>query len=104
MRELALSYFHEYFLDNGIKTLREFSKPFNLNRYNSLNWETTSEHLWQIPQDLDNSIHYELVPKSTKLILRKADPFERTIGKITEWKLVGRTAKLNTLKQPKFNS
>jgi hypothetical protein len=30
IRELALSYFHEYFLDSGKKTLREYSMPFDL--------------------------------------------------------------------------
>ena len=30
VRELALSYFHEYFLDNGKKTLREYSAPVDL--------------------------------------------------------------------------
>lgn len=29
-RELAMSYFHEYFMDNGKKTLREYSEPFDL--------------------------------------------------------------------------
>src|SRR3989344_618593 len=27
IRELVMSYFHEYFLDNGIKTLRKYSQP-----------------------------------------------------------------------------
>ena len=30
VRELALSYFHEYFLDNGVKTMRSYSAPFSL--------------------------------------------------------------------------
>jgi len=30
IRELALSYFHEYFLDSGKKTLREYSAPVDL--------------------------------------------------------------------------
>src|SRR3989344_4797858 len=28
IRELAMSYFHEYFLNNGKKTLRSYSRPF----------------------------------------------------------------------------
>lgn len=32
VRELVLSYFHEYFLDSGKKTLREYSAPFDLRR------------------------------------------------------------------------
>ena len=29
IRELVMSYFHEYFLDNGKKTLRKYSRPLN---------------------------------------------------------------------------
>lgn len=31
IHELVMSYFHEYFLDNGKKTLRQYSRPLNLN-------------------------------------------------------------------------
>src|SRR6185369_11408520 len=37
LRELALSYFHEYFLHDGTKTLREYSRLFDLNYFNYLN-------------------------------------------------------------------
>ena len=34
IRELVMSYFHEYFLNNnGKKTLRQYSKPLNLNAF-----------------------------------------------------------------------
>src|SRR5512142_217167 len=33
VRELALSYFHEYFLDDGRKTLRRYSDPVDLSRF-----------------------------------------------------------------------
>ena len=33
IRELVISYFHEYFLDSGAKTLRQYSEPFNLKFY-----------------------------------------------------------------------
>ena len=32
VRELAMSYFHEYFLDDGRKTLRQYSTPFDLSK------------------------------------------------------------------------
>lgn len=87
LRELALSYFHEYFLDNGKKTLREYSQAFNLKRYDKLNWETTEDHLWQIPEDLDNSSHVTFVDKDQARLLRKADNLERYSGKFTDWQL-----------------
>jgi hypothetical protein len=45
VRELALSYFHEYFLNNGQKTLREYSDIFDLSHFDRLNWRTTPESL-----------------------------------------------------------
>ncbi|MDO8598859.1 MAG: hypothetical protein Q7S02_02015, partial [bacterium] len=44
VRELACSYFHEYFLDDGAKTLREYSRPFSLARFGH-DWMTTSKDL-----------------------------------------------------------
>ena len=87
IRELALSYFHEYFLDTGVKTLREYSRPFNLSRFDNKNWETTDMALWDIPQKLDESPHVSLVNISQSKILRSADRLEIEVGKFTEWEL-----------------
>src|SRR3989338_6965732 len=38
IRELVMSYFHEYFLDNGQKTLRQYSALLNLNTFEN-GWE-----------------------------------------------------------------
>ncbi|HWC57856.1 MAG TPA: hypothetical protein VG621_02815 [Candidatus Paceibacterota bacterium] len=85
VRELALSYFHEYFLDNGTKTLREYSKPFSLKPYGD-NWITTEEDLWDIGAALDESKHYPILPSSMKVTsLRSADMIEITAGKLTEY-------------------
>ncbi len=84
VRELALSYFHEYFLHNGIKTLREFSQPFNLSRYGA-QWVTSDEELWHISMALDEYRHERLVPRGCERLLRRADTIERTAGKLKEW-------------------
>jgi len=86
IRELALSYFHEYFLNNGKKTLREYSGPFNLNYFNKLNWRTSEENLWDIPQHLDKIKHYKILSKTQIKNLRKADTIEIKAGKLVEWK------------------
>ena len=39
VRELAASYFHEYFLDSGKKTLRQYSEPFDLRKWKG-DWMT----------------------------------------------------------------
>ena len=88
LRELALSYFHEYFMDDGKKTLREYSKPMNLKRFDRLNWRTVAEDLWDIPDALDEARHFRIVSPAQVKQLRQADVLEIAAGKLTEWKLV----------------
>jgi hypothetical protein len=85
VRELALSYFNEYFLDSGEKTLREFSAPFSLLRYNN-EWLTSQKSLRYIANDLDLSQHFKLFPSATARNLRPADTVEIKAGKLTQWK------------------
>lgn len=85
IRELALSYYHEYFmLSTGKKTLKSYSKPFSLKRYGK-SWITNEEGLWQIAADLDDSPHLLFFPKSQERFIRNATPFERTAIQSVEW-------------------
>jgi hypothetical protein len=87
VRELALTYFHEYFLErNGEKSLKAYSKPFNLSRYKPEQWVTTTKSLDWLAEELDASPHFPLVPKGIKKHLRPAPKFERQIFKLEEWK------------------
>lgn len=85
IRELALSYFNEYFLDDGKKTLRSYSVPFSLLDFED-DWLTTEKDIWGIPEELDGSKHYDIADKKTLRFLRKADALEIEAGKIIEWK------------------
>lgn len=85
VRELALSYFHEYFTDKGIKTLRSYSKPFNLKRLGT-DWITTDKDLWHISDAIDRSPHFPIVTSIKRHQLRKADPVEIAAGKLVEYK------------------
>lgn len=84
VHELAMSYFHEYFLDNGKKTLRSFSTPFNLLGFDD-EWLTSPENLWGVAEGLDASPHYNLLAKDADKLLRPAHPLERQAGKLVEW-------------------
>lgn len=91
IRELAMSYFHEYFLDNGKKTLRQYSALFNLNIFKKLarrggSWEISQKDLWDIDKKLDKIKHYDIAPKSHLKKLRKVDKVEIKAGKIVEYK------------------
>jgi hypothetical protein len=85
-RELAMSYFHEYVMDkNAKKTLREYSKPFDLSHYELSQWLTASEELQWLVDDLDDSPHY---PIASKIALRKQRPaskHEIKAMRIIEW-------------------
>jgi hypothetical protein len=85
IRELVISYFHEYFLDNGVKTLRKYSKPLNLNVFEK-GWEVMDGDLWGIDEELDKIKHYDIAPKNTFKNLRRADRVEINSGKIVEYK------------------
>src|SRR3989344_2861448 len=85
VRELAMSFFHEYFLDDGKKTMRSFSAPFNLLRF-GLNWITSEKSLWYIADALDECRHYAILNKKGIASLRRADAIEVQAGKLTQWK------------------
>ena len=48
VRELAMSYFAHYYNLKGELTLREFSRPVNLSRFDRTNWMTAEEDLFAI--------------------------------------------------------
>jgi len=85
LHELVMSYFHEYFLDNGVKTLRKYSGLLNLNTFEQ-GWEREDGNLWGIDEELDKIKHYDILPRGTLGKLRKADKVEIRAGKIVEFK------------------
>lgn len=86
VRELAMSYFHEYFKDSGQKTLRKYSVPFDLSKIKDKSWLTSGEDLWEINNLLEASKHYPILSRTQIKTLRKAEPIEIEAGKILEWK------------------
>lgn len=82
---LAASYFHEYFLDDGRRTLREYSRPLNLSVRKFTGWTTSEDDMWHLSQALDDSPHYALFSAHIAKRLRPADEVERKAGKIVEW-------------------
>jgi len=85
LRELAASYFHEYFLNDGRKTLRAFSQPYDL-RQHGTDWITRDDELWDIERAVDQSPHVSLINRSQIAALRRADAIEIRAGKLVEWR------------------
>ncbi len=85
-RELAMSYFHEYVESDGKKSLREYSKLFDLTRYAPQRWVVAEGDLHWLVDALDNSRHSPIAPKKNLRILRAASKIERKAMDIVEWK------------------
>ena len=87
IRELAMSYFHDYVnIETGKKTLRSFSRPVNLKRFDCLNWMTTKEEVFEIPAYLAEAKHYPILNRRQVRNLRPADQIEIQTSSIPEWK------------------
>lgn len=92
LRELAMSYFHEYFLQaNGKKTLRSFAGPVDLSRFDRRGWMTSEEEVWYVPEHLCEVPHTPMLTRAQIASLRPADGVERCAGDIVEWKNGRRT-------------
>jgi len=71
LRELAMSYFNLYFNMRRERTLRTFSRPVNLRRFDRLNWMTTEEPVWFVVNYLFDIKHYKLLrPEMIKSLHR----------------------------------
>ncbi len=86
LRELAMSYFHEYFLQsNGKKTLRSYSRAVDLSRFDDVAWETSEQPNWVIPEYFFEATHTPILTKRQIARLRPADDVELRAGEIVEW-------------------
>jgi len=61
LRELAMSYFNIYFNLRGERTLRRYSRPVNLARFDDFNWLTTDKPIWFIAEHLCEIPHISLL-------------------------------------------
>jgi len=85
VRELAVSYYHEYFRDrDGLKTLASYSRPFDLRTLGDY-WVTSEEDLWELDDILNRVPHSKIVPEKCRRLIRRATPFERKVLNAREW-------------------
>ena len=86
IRELIMSYFHEYIKnDTKKKTLRSYTNPINLARFDKKNWVTDEKDLWYIVDHIFETPHKNILSKKQIATLRTADTMELKAGEITEW-------------------
>lgn len=86
IRELAMSYFHEYFVnETRKKVLEKYSSPFNLKRLGT-DWITAEENLFSVVDAINEIPHFSFYPKKNAKYIRLADPMELRAGELREWK------------------
>ena len=76
LRELAMSYFDDYFNLAGDRSLRAFaSRPVNLARFDSRHWMTADENesLWYIAEHLCDIPHTKLLKPGMEKKLTRVD-------------------------------
>ena len=73
LRELAMSYFEDYFNLRREYSLRTFSRPVNLARFDDLQWMTSEKSVWFIPEYLCGIFHYKLLKRGMKRRLPRLD-------------------------------
>jgi hypothetical protein len=72
LRELIMSYFDFFFNTDGSKSLRSYSRPFDLTFLESLNWQTTDDDLEYIGDKIESLLHYPVATKKMISQLYKA--------------------------------
>lgn len=85
VRELVMSYFHEYFDDKGRKNLRSFSMPVDLSRFDDIEWVTSENDLWDIANHLVEVPHNDILTRPQIATLRKADKIELKVDYV-DWR------------------
>jgi hypothetical protein len=73
LRELAMSYFNLYFNMRRERTLRTFSRPVNLARFDPLQWMTTEKPIWFIVDYLLEIPHTKLLRPGVAKRLHRID-------------------------------
>jgi hypothetical protein len=89
LRELAMSYFHEYANRRGQKTLRSYSAAFDLRRIDPALWVTRKETCMEANDRLAGARHYPLVTSRQERLLAPRDPFERRAARLVQYPAPG---------------
>src|SRR3954452_7627502 len=73
LRELAISYFDGYFNLRAERTLRTFSRPASLSRFDARGWMTDPKDVWYIAEYLLEISHTELLTPWQRQNLNRLD-------------------------------
>ena len=86
VRELAMSYLHEYYNKRDRKTLRTYSVPYDLRRMKTADWVTVEDGAWDLVDNLEAVRHYKLMSPAQARSLVRRDSFEREVGDLLQYR------------------
>ena len=86
VRELAMSYLHEYTNKKDRKTLRTYSVPYDLRRMRPEDWVTAEDGAWDLVDNLEATRHTKLMTPAHARSLVRRDPFERVVGNLLQYR------------------
>ncbi len=73
IRELVMSYFDHYYNWDGERSLRAYSRPVSLARFDPIGWMTSEDDLWPITDHLAAVGHVQLLPRGAERRLARLD-------------------------------
>jgi hypothetical protein len=76
LHELAMSYFEHYYNPQGEKTLRAYSRPLHLGRFDRIGWMTAEEDVWPVPERLCEIPHRKIM---TPTQIRALNPMDKRL-------------------------
>ena len=85
LRELVMTYFHEYYNKRGHKTLRSYSASFDMRRIEPEQWVTSAKSCWTTHDRLRDLHHYPLISARQARLLSRRDAFERRASKLVQY-------------------
>lgn len=85
LRELAMSYFHEYHNTQGEKSLREYSRAFDLRTLDPTHWVSGDSGAWEVERRLDLTHHYPLLSSTQERYVTRIDAMEWAAKRLVEY-------------------
>jgi hypothetical protein len=82
LRELVMSYFEDFYNFHGVKSLRTYTRPINLSRFDPLGWEWNDDGLVVIEKYMLSRSRLPLLTNKMAAILAPVDDLSYRAGMV----------------------
>jgi hypothetical protein len=80
LRELIMSYFNDFYNPAGERTLRTYTRPINLARFDRLGWEVSDDGLERIARHTERVPRIQVITRAMAMALTPVDERTRRAG------------------------